>query len=294
MGYKLLLILEKIIMLLPRVARKAFFTFLAFVAYKLSTKYKNVVAQNLNFSFDGAMSQTEIDEITRYSFKNLLYNFLHILEIRNSPKEEILKRVSMVGKEKLDAIQKEGRAIIYVTPHYSSWELGGVSLGLIIKPIAAVYKKMKNPPYEKWLLDGRARFGNLNIEKTNVIKPLIRFIKEKQAIAILLDTNINPKDGLLVDFFGKKIRQTSTPAYLGRKFDVAIVPIAICTDDEEHYTITVYDEIIVNKTEDENADILEATQAQASWLESIIREKPKYWFWLHKRWKNDAPQIYKN
>lgn len=293
MGYKLLLILEKFLMLLPHKARKGFFTFLAFIAYKSSKKYQRVVAQNLIYAFDAQMSPQEIKEITKYSFKNLLYNFLHILEMRNISKEELLKKVSIVGDEKIDAIHKEGRAIIYVTTHYCSWELGGAALGLLGEPVAAVYKKLKNRDYEEWLLEGRSRFGNSNLEKTRVLKPLIKLIKEKKASAILIDTNISQRDGVIVEFMGKPIRQTSTPAYLARKYGAAIVPVTIRTDDEEYYTLKIYDEIKVPHTEDEAADIKSATQAQADWLSSLIRQEPKFWFWLHKRWKSDAPEIYK-
>jgi len=294
MGYKLLLILEKILMLLPKSARKGFFSFLAFIGYHISARYRKVVERNLNFAFDGKMSDEEITAITKYSFKNLLYNFLHILELRNISKEELESRISIKNKEILEKIHAEGRAVIYTTPHYCSWELGGAAVGLLVEPVAAVYKKMKNPIYEEWLLQGRARFGNTNLEKSNVIKPLIRLLKQGKACAILIDTNINQKDGVMVNFLGKPIRQTSTPAYLARKFNAAIVPAAITTDDENHYTITIYDEIKVEKTDDEAADILKATQAQADWLSALIKKEPKFWFWLHKRWKNDNPEIYKD
>lgn len=279
-------------MLLSPKMRKAFFTFLAFIGYHLSKRYREVVAQNLTFAFDGKLSQEEIKDITKYSFKNLLYNFMHILEIRNSTKEEVLSRVEIKNREILDAIHAEGRAIIYTTPHYCSWELGGVAVGALIEPVVAVYKKMKNPLYESWLLEGRSRFNNTNLEKSNVIKPLIRLIKEQKACAILIDTNINPKDGVMVNFLGKSIRQTSSPAFLARKFNAAIVPVAIRTKDEEHYTITVYDEIVVERSENPQEDIQKATQLQADWLSQLITEEPKFWFWLHKRWKNDHPEIY--
>ncbi len=292
MGFKLLLILEKILMLLPRKARKGFFTFLAFIAYYASKRYRKVVEQNLKFAFDNTMSKEEIDAITKYSFKNLLYNFLHVMELRNITLEELESRVTIRDKEIVAKIHAEGRAIVYVTPHYCSWELGGAAIGAFVEPLACVYKKMKNPIYEEWLLEGRARFGNTNLEKSNVIKPLIRLIKEKKASAILMDTNINPKDGVIVEFMGKNIRQTSTPAYLARKFNAAIVPVTIRTDDEEKYTIMIFDEIPVERTEDEKADIQKTTQLQADWLTALIRNEPKFWFWLHKRWKNDHPEIY--
>ena len=151
---------------------------------------------------------------------------------------------------------------------------------------------MKNRIYEQWLLEGRSRFGNVNLEKTAVVKPLIKLIKAGKASGILIDTNINKKDGIIVNFMGKKIRQTYTPAYLARKFNAAIVPVTMRTDDEDNYTLVIYDEIPVIKTDNAEEDILRATQLQADWLGELIKREPKFWFWLHRRFKNDYPEIY--
>ena len=281
-------------MALPSGMRKSFFTFLGFVGYITSKKYRNVVRANLNYAFDNSMSEQEIKKITKYSFKNLMYNFLHLMEIRNMNPWQLEKKVSVKNREIIEKIHQENRAIIYVASHYCSWELGGISLGYFLEPVAAVYKKMKNQEYEEWLLNARSHFGNTNLEKTNVIKPLIKLIKQHKASGILIDTNINPREGIMINFMGKPLRQTSSPAYLARKFGAAIVPVSIRTDDEEHYELIVHEEIPVEKTEDEKADILKATQLQADWLTKLITNEPKFWFWLHKRWKNDKPEIYNN
>ena len=294
MGFKALLILEKILMALPKNARKNFFIFLAFIGYISSKKYRKIVKQNLNYAFGNTMSEEEIKAITKYSFKNLLFNFMHLMELRHISKEELAQKVTVVNKEAVERVHKEGRAVIYVTSHYCSWELGGASLGAFVEPVAAVYKKMKNRVYEEWLLDARSRFGNTNLEKTNVVKPLIRLIRQGKASGILIDTNINKREGVVVNFMGKPIRQTSTPAYLARKFNAAIIPVTIRTDDEENYTLMIFDEIKVPHTNDEADDIQKATQLQADWLTSIITKEPKFWFWLHRRWKSDKPEIYKN
>ena len=293
LGYKLLLFLEKVLMALPKNARKAFFSSLAALAYISLPKYRKIVRQNLNYAFDNTLSDAEIQEITKYSFKNLAYNFLHLMELRHMSQEELEQKITIQNKEIVDKIHQENRAVIYVTMHYSSWELGGAAIGAFIEPLAAVYKKMKNRVYEDWLLSARARFGNTNLEKSNVIKPLIKLIRQGKASGILIDTNINQKEGTIVEFMGKPIRQTTTPAYLARKFNAAIVPVTIRTDDEEHYTLMVFDEIPIEKTEDEQADIQKATQLQANWLTSVISKEPKFWFWLHRRWKNDKPEIYR-
>ena len=292
MGFKLFLLLEKILMSLPKNWRKGFFSSLASLGYKVSKKYRTIAYQNLDYAFDNKMSFEEKDEITRYNFKNLSFNFLHLMELRHMSKEELQNKITVQNIEAVQKVHDEGRAVIYVTTHYSSWELGGASLGAFVEPLAAVYKKLKNEAYEDWLLDARAGFGNTNLEKTNVIKPLIRLIKDKKASGLLIDTNINKREGVEVEFMGKPIRQTSTPAYLARKFNAAIIPVTIRTDDEENYTLMLFDEIPVEKTENQEVDILKATQLQADWLTEIITKEPKFWFWLHRRWKGDNPEIY--
>jgi KDO2-lipid IV(A) lauroyltransferase len=293
MGYKLLLLLEKILMSLPKSFRKGFFSLLATLAYYSSAKYRKIARTNIRFVLGDTLSDKEVEEIVKYSFKNLIFNFLHIMELRNISLDELEKRITVENREAVERVHKEGRAIIYVTTHYSSWELGGAALGAFVEPLAAVYKKMKNSQYEEWLLEGRARFGNTNLEKSNVAKPLIKLIRAKKASGILIDTNISPLEGVMIKFMGRDLRQTYTPAYLARKFNAAIIPVTIRTDDEENYTLMLFDEIPVEKTDDEKADILKATQLQADWLGDLIKREPKFWFWLHRRFKTDHPEIYK-
>jgi KDO2-lipid IV(A) lauroyltransferase len=292
MGFKLFLLFEKFLMILPKKARKDFFVFLAKIAYFISGRYRKVGFINLDFIFGGTITQKEKKEIVRYSFKNLLLNFLHLMEIRHMSRDELTKKVEVKNIEAVQKAHEQQKAVIYVTSHYCAWELGGTAIGAFAEPIAAVYKKMKNIPYQNWVLESRSHFKNSSLEKSNVIKPLIRLIKEGRASGILIDTGINQREGVEVRFLGKNVRQTSTPAYLARKYNAAIIPVIIQTDDEDNYTLTFFDEIPVEKTDNEQEDIQKATQLQADWLSKIIKDNPKFWFWIHRRFKSDHKEIY--
>lgn len=292
MGFKLFLLFEKFLMILPKNARKDFFVFLAKIAYFVSGRYRKVGFINLDFIFGDTLTQKEKEEIVRYSFKNLLLNFLHLMEIRYMSKDELAKKVSVKNIESVQRAHAQQKAVIYVTSHYCAWELGGTAIGAFAEPIAAVYKKMKNIQYQNWVLESRSHFKNSSLEKSNVIKPLIRLIKDGKASGILIDTGINQREGVEVKFLGKSVRQTSTPAYLARKYNAAIIPVIIQTDDEENYTLTFFDEIPVENSDNEQEDIQKATQLQADWLSKVIKENPKFWFWIHRRFKSDHKEIY--
>lgn len=121
MGFKLFLLLEKFLMALPKKQRKNFFSALATLGYKVSKKYRRIADINLDYAFDNKMSSVEKDEIIRYSFKNLSYNFLHLMELRHLTKDELKNKIAIQNIEAVNKVHKDGRAIIYVTTHYCSW-----------------------------------------------------------------------------------------------------------------------------------------------------------------------------
>ena len=46
-----------------------------------------------------------------------------------------------------------------------------------------------------------------------------------------------------MDFLGKQISQTSAASFLARKYNAAIVPVAMRTDDDENYTLMIFNEL---------------------------------------------------
>ncbi|HUH42015.1 MAG TPA: lipid A biosynthesis lauroyl acyltransferase [Sulfurimonas sp.] len=293
MGFKFFLLFEKFLMVMPKKLRKSFFVLLANMAYYLSSRYRNIGYINLDFIYEDTISQEKKKEIIKYSFKNLLLNFLHLMELRHMSKEELEKKVTIKNIEVVHKAHKEGKAIIYVTSHYCAWELGAAAIGNSVESVHAIFKKMKNLDYQNWVLESRSKFSNKSLEKSNVIKPLIKLVKNKEASGILIDTAINQREGVEVDFLGKRVHQSATPAYLARKYNAAIIPATIKTDDEENYILTFFDEIVVQRSDDEKEDIKRATQLQADWLTKLIFDEPKFWFWIHRRFKSNYPQIYK-
>ncbi len=47
-------------------------------------------------------------------------------------------------------------------------------------------------------------------------------------------------------------------------------------------------------TEDPEEDIRRHVQLQSDVVEAWIRVCPEQWLWLHKRWKNQYPELYQN
>ncbi len=291
-GFYLFLLLEKILMLLPQKIRRIFFLGLAHFAYLVSKRYKNVVRANLKFVYGKDVSEEFIQKTTKYAFKLLLLNFLHTMEGRYYSVEKIAKKITFKNEHILQAAQAKKKPIIFVTAHYGAWELAGSMLSALKEPVLIVYKKMKNPLFEKYLLSTRKKFRISYVERHGATKGMLKQMRSGGAIAILIDTNVNSKESIIVDFLGKPIGQIQTTAYFARKFDASLIPVLVHTDDDENYTIEFSEEIIPPKTDNATEDIRISTQMQTEWLTKEIFKSPEPWFWLHRRFKEEYPEIY--
>lgn len=292
-SYYIFRISETVFLALPYSLQKAFVLGLAKLAYLIDSKHKKVIKANLDLTIKDKISTQTYQNILRYCHKNLALVFLQVLKSSKISVEDIKKSVVFENRHILDEAIKTKKTIIIISAHYGNWELGATAIGSLIHPITSIHKKMNNKYFNDYLLKSRTKFNMKMVEKKGAIKHLVKAIKKGEIITMMIDQNINPKDGIYIDFLGARATQTAAPAFLARKFDAIIIPVLAHTVPGKENVISFFEPIITAKTDNEEEDILNSTQAQADFLAKIITEHPEPWFWCHKRWKSAYEDIYK-
>lgn len=290
MGYRLFLLLDSFLMILPQRWRKKIFTSLASLAHLLAFSRNRIIQANLDFAFKDELTLTQKKEIESYCYRNLALNFLQVMENRRNNADDLQSQVTFQNREVVDALLREKRGIIFVSAHFGNWELGGASLSSVITPVSSIYKEFSASEFDPYLLQARTNHKMQLAEKNGALKHIAKALKGGRSILLMIDQASNARAGVKVDFFGHETYQSSTPASLAAKFNAPIVGVYIVSLHEQHYTITFENPIEVKSNEEK--DILDATQAQADDLEKVIRANPKLWFWCHKRWKGEFNKIY--
>lgn len=289
--YRLFLILDLLLMLLSKGARKKIFTALASLAHLLAGKRNRIIRQNLTFAFRESLSESEQQNIEKYCYRNLALNLLQVMENRRNKREDLASQVTFENREPVDAILAQGRGIIFVSAHFGNWELGGAALSALITPVTSIYKGFSRSEFDPYLFEARARHRMELAEKNGALKHIAKGLKNNRSVLLMIDQASNARYGVTTDFFGHPTYHSSTAAQLSAKFQVPIVGVYISSEDEEHYTIRFEEPIEL--TGGDEASILEATRSQVEGLEKKIRENPKLWFWCHKRWKGEFPALYR-
>ncbi|KPK77825.1 MAG: hypothetical protein AMJ89_01750 [candidate division Zixibacteria bacterium SM23_73] len=62
--------------------------------------------------------------------------------------------------------------------------------------------------------------------------------------------------------------------------------MAIARERDNKYKIIVKEPIELTFSDDKEKDIIQTTQEYTKVLESVIREYPSQWLWMHDRWKS--------
>jgi len=261
--------------------------------YYISSKHRKIINTNLNIAFGDSLNKKEKKEIGISAFMNLLDTTLGIIRRDGMQKEQVIENVSFEGVEIIKQYQDEGKKIILVTGHQGNWEL--LSQAIAIKfnlTLVGVGRELDSKLMDRILKKNREQFNIEMVYKKGAMKGCIRALSKGKAVGILVDQSLKLSQSINVKFFGKPATHTPLASILSRKFGIDLIPAFISTDDYKNYKVKIYNPIKSIKTDNQEDDLLKLTQAQADIMKQVIREHPKEWFWMHKRWKRLDNEIY--
>jgi KDO2-lipid IV(A) lauroyltransferase len=161
----------------------------------------------------------------------------------------------------------------------------GATFAALYEPTFAVVKELDFPPLERLVAKLRESTGNRCISKENSMRTILGLLKENRVVGILLDQNLDWRDGVFVKFFGHRACTNKGMALLHKKSRAAVIPVFIYHQGQGRHVVRFMPEVPFLKTGDKRKDVEENTQAYTRVIESMVREVPDHWFWVHKRWK---------
>ena len=276
----------------PKFLMKIVLRFFAFFAYKFNKKHLKIARANLDLVYGNSISKERKEQIIYNSYKSLVFNLYEFIENQRISKDELLAKADILNKEIIEKAFKDNRKIIYITAHYGGWEITLPYIALMFGEIAVVNRKMNNPYMQKRYAEARTKNKITMLDKTSAAKGMIKAFKENKTVCVVIDQYLN--SGIDIEFLGKTTKATDSTSRIALKFDAVIIPIFTLCNDFRDWTIKVCEPIDVKTYEFKSEDkIKELTQIQNDILSKQILEKPDFWLWQHKRFKDVENDIYK-
>lgn len=263
----------------------------AWAAFYLDLRHRRIANVNLTIAFPD-LPASRRNAIARTSFQNTAMN---LLEVSRFPFLDSTNIASLVrydtdcGMNNFHAAASKGKGILYLTGHFSAWELLPAAHALYGHPLSFVTRPLDNADLGRYLDSLRESVGNRVIHKRNATRPILRCLKEKKSAGILMDQNTSLQEGIFADFFGLPAATTTGMTLLALRTDAPILPGYLTPMRRGSYTIKFLPPVEIVRTGDRIRDIKTNTIRLNRVLEDIIREQPESWLWGHKRWKLQPP-----
>ena len=262
--------------------------FLYLILFYIAGYRRKVVYSNLRNSFP-EKNKKEIDRIARHFYRHLCDLILESVKFYRMSEKDLDKRFAFHGLEKTNAYAAQGKSIILIGMHYNNWEWSSALQRFSAHQALVVFNPLRNnAKMEQFLCHARERFGSKTVPINLSARTAIQFNKKGQPTCLFLVADQTPSQQ---SHFWTTFLNQETPFFSGPE------RIAIKTGQPVflHYTRKVargkYEVDLIELFPEPGkvtSDTILLTYIDR--MEKIIREKPEYWLWSHRRWKHKRPE----
>jgi KDO2-lipid IV(A) lauroyltransferase len=254
------------------------------IGYALAKKKRLIAERNLDLAFGSQKNAGERDKIVRGVFSHFGRSTVAFLRAPMYTCDELSALVTVEGGEYLEQARQQGKGIILTTGHIGNWEVLGRWLAQIEKlTVTVVAKDPKGPVLAKYLRGMRENAGFAVLSKGESARPLLRVLQRGEAIIILPDQN---SGDVFVPFFGVPAGTVAGPASLALHTGATLLPVFCLSNPNGTFRMVFQPPIPTVSTGNREADVTRIMTAFNGVLETMIRQYPDQWLWLHNRWKS--------
>ncbi len=256
---------------------------------RVDKRHLAIAADNLHQAFP-EWDEARVLATARGVYAHFGTVILDLLWMQGRPAQELLALTDLEGVEHMVSARATGRGVIAVGGHLGNWELQAIASVPLVGDIASIARPLDNPALDRRLVALRTATGNAVIYKQKALAQAIRALREGRILAVLIDQNVQPGDGIFVRFFGRPACTTTVVAALALKTGCAIVPVRCTLKPSGRYRMSYGPPVEWNGSGRRDEDVSALTQHLTTIIEGWVRETPEQWLWLHRRWKTQPPE----
>ncbi len=241
---------------------------------------KKIIRSNIRKAIPNINFENE-KKIINSMWNNYGRIFAEYIFIENFRTGNLATNINIEGKETLDEIKKNNKQVIFISGHFSNFELMAMSLEKNNINVAAIYRPLNNIFLNPLMERIRKKYICKNQIKKGIggMKKLIKLKKKNFSTALMIDQRVS--EGILSNFFNQEALTTTIPAQLVKKFNIPVVPVYIKRINQINFKIKIKNPIYFSKEK----TIKNITDELNMELEKMIILNPGQWIWSHNRWK---------
>ena len=258
-----------------------------FVLYYIVSYRRKVVSTNLKNSFPEKTDE-ERKTIEKKFYKHLADLIVEILKLTHMSKKEQIKRFTYTNLGVIDKLRDEKRDIIAVLGHYNNWEWPTLLPEILKYKTIIIFKPLQNKYFNGFFNNQRSKHGIILTPTSLIIREIIKYkINNIKTFSVFISDQIPAKGDIKywTTFLNQDTAVFTGAGKIAAKYDMAVVFFHIQKVKRGYYNLDI--ELLHEHTAGLSEEVITETHVRR--LEEIIREKPEFWIWSHRRWKHKKP-----
>lgn len=269
----------RLVVLLPYPVQAAIGRGIGRITLRMASRRRQIAERNIRMCFPELDPAQQHRLLTRH-FESVGMTLIEMGLCWWAPDARLHPLYRIEGLEHLREALRLGKGVIMLTGHFTSLDLGGRFLTMQA-PVTAMYRRSRNPLFDRALRLGRERSAQKAIPKED-IRGMVRALKQNHAIWYAPDQSYRRRHSTVAPFFSIPAATNTATSALARMSGAQVVPFySIRLPEDAGYRLVIEPPFEDFPSADPDAD---ATRINR-WLEQRIRQAPEQYLWIHRRFK---------
>ncbi len=198
--------------------------------------------------------------------------------LNRSPK--LFENLEIKGKEHLQSAVDQQQGVLLVSGHFTALDVGGRAICEQF-PIAGVYRPHKNAVQEYVVRKARLKYAKVMFSRDE-LKGIVKYLKTGGIVWYAPDQDYRRGQSVFVDFFGTPASTITATHQLARISGCQVMFYAVKRIAKApYYELSLSEPLSDFPSKDAHTD----TQRINRQLETLVKQAPDQYLWLHKRFK---------
>ena len=255
---------------------------LGILAFAVLPSRRRIVRRNLELCFP-AWSSEQRDRMVRANFAATGMGLMDTALAWWRDDAWLAAHVRIQGLEHYHAAHAAGKGVLVLGAHFTPMEMGG-RIAAKYFPISTVYKAAKNPVFNAFMYQQRAKSYKRLIANDNM-RGLLAHLREGGTCWYGIDQDFGIEQGVFAPFFGIPTATLTLASKILQRTGAKV----FFSYPERLPKASGYVLHIVPVENFPSGDVLQDATAYNRMIEAVVRMSPENYFWLHRRFKTRPP-----
>jgi KDO2-lipid IV(A) lauroyltransferase len=255
---------------------------------------RHVILENLGRVYGGKVDPTQIELLAQAHYGHLWLLLTEFVKFRFLSAEQKKKMVRVLGVPGMMAAFEAGKGLLILTGHFGNFEVSTVAGVEHFPQVKGHIHFLRRPIKPRWLSDmltrrfNEAGFGVLG--RRGSLEEIVQTIEGGDAVVFPFDQYARRPEGIPVEFFDHTAGTYKSMAVIAIATGAPVIPACSWREPDGTHVLEFLPALTAIIGEDVDAEIQRNTRAYNQALEQLIVRHPEQWWWVHRRWKVQAPR----